>query len=393
MGTMEINYDAVAELLTLGFVWGDNTIEGKKVNRTLVVPEFETYKGATVLDVEEALKNSIERVVKGKDQIGVHLSGGKDTRLIAALARSLGIEITGITFSDPGDVDEIIARKVAKCLGIPHKICTVTTDNYSPEVMSEIVQDTDGLISFQSLLFEHIFNKKLANDFDVVLSWRLMSEIMDTWDFKKYPKNPLEAMKKRLGYLPIIKEEYVDTIEKKLNDLYKEKSLEEIMLDTIVKNVYLRHIEATRKYVNIFPVVIDREVLSSIYSLPLEKRRNCYLAKKIIKRNNPKLLCIPYSYSGYMIPLAFPYIIHQGLRLIHTRGKKKFFGQSDVAYHIRYTLKNFVESKINALNIDLINRDMVNKLLKEHLSGKQYHTDAICRLVTLRIWLENTMRE
>ena len=61
--------------------------------------------------------------------------------------------------------------------------------------------------------------------------------------------------------------------------------------------------------------------------------------------------------------------------------------------HIRYTLKNFVESKINALNIDLINRDMVNKLLKEHLSGKQYHTDAICRLVTLRIWLENTMRE
>ena len=252
---------------------------------------------------------------------------------------------------------------------------------------------TEGLISFQSLLFEHIFNKKLANDFDVVLSGRLMSEIMETWDFKKYPKNPLEAMKKRLGYLPIIKEEYVDTIEKKLNDLYKEKSLEEIMLDTIVKNVYLRHIEATRKYVNIFPVVIDREVLSSIYSLPLEKRRNCYLAKKIIKRNNPKLLYIPYSYSGYMIPLAFPYIIHQGLRLIHTRGKKKFFGQSDVAYHIRYTLKNFVESKINALNIDLINRDMVNKLLKEHLSGKQYHTDAICRLVTLRIRLENTMRE
>jgi hypothetical protein len=74
--------------------------------------------------------------------------------------------------------------------------------------------------------------------------------------------------------------------------------------------------------VNLVPIVLDKDVLSNVYSLPLSKRRNCYLAKKIIGRNKPELLNLPYSYSGYMIPLAVSYIIHQAFRLIHTGGKK-----------------------------------------------------------------------
>ena len=88
-----------------------------------------------------------------------------------------------------------------------------------------------------------------------------------------------------------------------------------------------------------------------------------------------------------MIPLAFPYIIHQGLRVIHTRGKKVFFGPANIAYHLRYTLRDFIESKINTLNMDLVNHDTANKLLQEHLAGN-YNTSAISRLVTLKIWME-----
>jgi hypothetical protein len=63
---------------------------------------------------------------------------------------------------------------------------------------------------------------------------------MDTWDFKKYPKYQLEAMKKRWGYLPIVKEEYQRYIDDKLKDMYEGKSLEEILCDTTIRNPFLR---------------------------------------------------------------------------------------------------------------------------------------------------------
>ena len=117
------------------------------------------------------------------------------------------------------------------------------------------------------------------------------------------------------------------------------------------------------------------------------KRRNCYLAKKIIKRIKLRLLYLPYAYSGYIIPLAFPYIIHQGLRVMHTRGKKRFFGPANITYLLGYTLRDFIESKIDTLNMDLVSHDMANKLLQEHLAG-DYNTSAIGRLVTLKIWMD-----
>jgi hypothetical protein len=54
---MKINYDAVAEFLTLGFVLGDDTFrEGEKAERIVDVSEFETNRNSSIADVEESLK-------------------------------------------------------------------------------------------------------------------------------------------------------------------------------------------------------------------------------------------------------------------------------------------------------------------------------------------------
>ena len=222
---MKINYDAVAEFLLLGFVLGDDTFsEGEKAERIVDVPEFETNRNSSVSDVEESLKVSIENAVRGKENIAIHLSGGKDRRLIVKLVHALGLDFTAVTYGEKGSVDIEIAKKVAKKIRVPHRI----------------------------------------------------SEIMDTWDFKKYPKDPLEAMKKRWGYLPIVKEEYQRYIDDMLSDLYDGKSLEEILFDTTIKNLFLRSLGFyIARGINICPVVLDEEVLSNVYSLPLSKRRNC----------------------------------------------------------------------------------------------------------------------
>ncbi len=391
---MKINYDAVAEFLTLGFVLGDDTFrEGEKAERIIDVPEFETNRNSSVSDVEESLKLSIENAVRGKENVAIQLSGGKDTRLIVTLAHSLGIDFTAVTYGEKGSVDIKIAKKVAKKIRVQHRISEITPQNFSVDDIYETVKATEGLVPFNSFLGRYQSTKKLFPEFDVVLAGSLMSEIMDTWDFKKYPKDSLEAMKKRWGYLPIVKAEYQSYIGDKLKDMYDGKSLEEILGDTTIRNLFLRSLGFyIARGINIYPVVLDKEVLSNVYSLPLSKRRNCYLAKKIIKRVKPELLYLPYSYSGYMIPLAFPYIIHQGLRVMHTRGKKVFFGPANIADHLRYTLRDFIESKINTLDIDLVRPDMANKLLQEHLAG-DYNTSAIGRLVTLKIWMEEFVND
>ena len=211
---MNVNDNAVAEFLTLGFVLGDNTFrEGEKAERIVDVPEFETNRNSSVADVEESLKVSIENAVRGKENVAIHLSGGKDTRLIVTLAHSLGLDFTAVTSGEKGCVDIEIAKKVAKKVQVPHRI----------------------------------------------------SEIMDTWDFKKYPKDPLEAMKKRWGYLPIVKAEYQRYIDDKLKDMYGGKSLEDILGDTTIKNLFLRSLGFyIARGINICPVVLDKEVLSNI---------------------------------------------------------------------------------------------------------------------------------
>lgn len=111
---MKVNDNAVAEFLTLGFVLGDDTFrEGEKAERKVDVPEFETNRNSSISYVEESLKMSIENAVRGKENIAIHLSGGKDTRLIVTLAHSLGIDFTAVTYGEKGSVDIEIAKKVA----------------------------------------------------------------------------------------------------------------------------------------------------------------------------------------------------------------------------------------------------------------------------------------
>lgn len=224
-----LNYDAMTEFLMLGFVLGDDTFrKGEKVKRTIDVPEFETNRKSCVVDVEESLKDSIENVVKGKKNVAIHLSGGKDTRLIITLAHSLGIDFTAVTYGEKGSVDIKIAKKVAKELQVQHRIYEITPDTFSIENIYEVVKATDGLVSFTSLVGGYQLNKRLFPEFDVILAGSMMPEIMDTWDFKNYPENPLEAMKKRWGYLSIVKEDCRNYIDEKLSDIYDGKSLEEI---------------------------------------------------------------------------------------------------------------------------------------------------------------------
>ena len=112
---MEINKEAIAEFLVLRYIIGDKTFQNGKKAELPSIPPFETYENATIEDVEENLKESLHKQIKNKKRIGISLSGGKDSRLLLSMIKSLGIDATAVTIGDiPGRDEEKVAKKVAK---------------------------------------------------------------------------------------------------------------------------------------------------------------------------------------------------------------------------------------------------------------------------------------
>jgi asparagine synthetase B (glutamine-hydrolysing) len=401
---MELDKEAIAEFLLLNYVLGDHSfVKGKKAKIPIKKPKPKLYDNATSEDVETALKNSIQKATKNKDKIGVLLSGGKDARLLLALTNSLKLDPTAITV---GDVDnryeEKTAKKVTKTLKVPHKIVRIP-DVISPNIVSELGEVLDGSISFSGSAPVYLIKDELSDDFDLVLSGNLMTEIMDTCEFRWYDsKNAFEVMKrKHFQGGRLLKEKYRDIAKENFISRYKDKSLEEIILDTEFKN-RSRAIIALNKLVDfsVATPAADNEVINATFSLPVEERMNGRLAVDIMKHSYPELRQIKSPKTSY--PLYFPWWIHYGMYRVKERyhyytnggkiwaGKPRFYkmGMWDQGFVYKYKLGDYVKESLENFDFEMINHDFVKQVLHDHFAEKKDGSFCIPRLLTLKDWLD-----
>lgn len=404
---MDLNEDAIAECLLLKYVLGDHTFrKGEKVKRLLDVPKFEVYEGATVSDVENALKKSIQKITEGKEKVGIFLSGGKDSRLLLALANSLKIDVTAVTISDRiGRIEDAVASKVAKTLKIPHKILRIP-NTFSPDIISEIVDITDGLIPFSGLLPLYLLKEELSEKFDIILSGDLMSEIMDMCEYRWYEsKDPIKVMKRKhfIGK-NLLKKEYADMVEEKFISMYKDKSLEEIILDTEIRNRRIRVMETlSRIGGKVATPVLDSDLISSVFSLPFEQRINGCLVKAILKKSYPELMKIRCTRS--IFPLFFPWWAHEGFRRIRDNisfikngfklwaGEPRYnkLGMWDTGFHFKYTIGDYIKETIETLDLEMIDRESIKQLLQKHFSEQKDCSGNIEQLPIIKIWIDKNL--
>lgn len=82
--------------------------------------EDEGVGGITAL--AEALVNAVRTLKRGRQPIGLALSGGRDSRVIAAALHAAGVEFSTVTRGDPDDPDVQLAEQVAVRLGVPHEV-------------------------------------------------------------------------------------------------------------------------------------------------------------------------------------------------------------------------------------------------------------------------------
>ncbi len=403
---MILNKDAIAEFLTLQYVLGDHTFrKGEQVKRSMDVPKYEVYNDANISDVETALKESIEQSTKGKKEIGFLLSGGKDSRLLLALAKSLDIDMTALSITDRSDRAELaVAGMIAHSLNVPHKILTLP-DSYSPDVISDIVKITDGLIPILGYMPVYMLRDQLKR-FDVVLTGDLVTEIMDMCEYRWYEsKDPMAVMKrKHFGAgRTLLKEKHVQNVEEKFTSMYTDKSLDEIVLDTEIRNRRIQGLDAIEKMgINIKAPVLDSNVISSTFSLPFEERTHGRLATSMLKKSYPVLSNIRTTRS--IFPLYFPWWVHFGIQKVKNdidfikKGNKLWkgaprytkLGMFDAGYQLKYNIGDYIKEAFADVGFiqELIKPGISDQLIEDHFSEEKDYDSFIAALLNVKVWMD-----
>jgi len=149
----EIDPVAVIELLNKNFILADRTIiKGIEQTPWLAKPNeamnswiFDKAPKHGEMDIPEEeiattlfqkICNEIELYVGEKKKIGILLSGGMDSRMVAGALDFLiktgklqNIEVTGLTWGNEGTRDVVYAKEIANRLGWKWKHYTVTSDD------------------------------------------------------------------------------------------------------------------------------------------------------------------------------------------------------------------------------------------------------------------------
>lgn len=94
--------------------------DGRRHLTTQPLPSGDSRTG--IKDLAAALLAALEPLRATTDPVRLTLTGGRDSRLIAAMLHAAEIPFTAATYGTERDPDVIIARKVARRLGVEHQV-------------------------------------------------------------------------------------------------------------------------------------------------------------------------------------------------------------------------------------------------------------------------------
>lgn len=304
---MNIDWNALEEWLTIGLTLNRKTFEkGVKYK----IPEILKYNGIvgepSINRVIKAYENSIIKMCDNKKNILLQLSGGKDSRLVAALLKKNDIDFSAVVYGDGKCLDVRIAKMVAKILKIPIKAFTDAKGIYNMKAVTDTIKSNHGLRSYTSLLNQHYFRDYLRQ-FDLVLDGYQGNYIFDSHCCLQYPSMPwLYLIRRQYAFIPCC----IDSkkVFLKFARKYYDITLEEAWVKEINNCRALDFATVQKWGINDRPV-IDQRLVDAVYALPYKQRSGIVLTQKMMKSVNKTLWLLPYaSYGG--LPFAVPYKWH-----------------------------------------------------------------------------------
>ena len=390
------------------------------------------------------MRRAVERRVEDSDQVGIFLSGGLDSRVIAAFASQTDTPVITYTFGVKNCEEEQIARQVAEILGLEHIFCEIPSD-FIPRFAEKIVYRGDGLIRIRDSHFIALLDgvrKKvktvLMGTFGGDLSCRPQGRLVE----KFIKLRDREAINDYLFKYYTLQVTNVLPVGKH-QDAFKEDFYEEIRgcaqtnFFKIIKNINFkypdqisdyyeyrnrepRYIFQASQHVNWYletrhPYMDNDLVDFFAFRFPTHLRRREFLGvtfedtflQRSLNYEFPELSDIPWhdfkpgsNILDVIIKEAPRFILKKSSRFLNKLVRKKvsltsldFRGYDE---WIRTGSKSFVIDMFSderTVNRPYFQRDFLSKILKDHMNYKVDNNQLICDIINLelmhRLFFEN----
>ncbi|MHA1385530.1 MAG: asparagine synthetase B family protein, partial [Candidatus Helarchaeota archaeon] len=376
------------------------------------------------------MKNAVERTMQGKKKVGVFLSGGLDSRLIAAFASETSAEVITFTFGAKNCPDQHIAKRVSNKLGLKNIFFGIPSD-FIKNFATKIVYNGDGLIRIRDCHFiAHLdMVRKIV---DTVLMGTLGGNlfghnITPLLRKKKINYHTLSGIKKYiLAYSN--RGLALDSYAEAYNNKFYQKAKEEIQrnfdkeFSQIAKNKWIdkkidlidywdyrvwqpRWIFQAFQYIGWYVETrhpfLDNELVDFFaFKLPIQMRLGERFLEKAMNYCFPKLSSISLEKGSppdspqvnFYLKRAQKFTQRKINELLEriSRGKLdiRAINYRDYGRWLRGNSKDYVLDILDinrAINIKYFKKDFIKKVLKEHMSAKKNHDQLICDFINFEL--------
>jgi len=362
-----MNKQAIIESLVIGRPL-DNSSFSDKIHEG-EMPRVKPNGNGSIDEVIKHLKNDLEEKAKGK--VGLLLSGGKDSRMLAVVLKEIGVDTTCYTCHVyPESAEVKVAQKVAKSLGFEHKFIQLTVGKiYNEKYIKEIMKVTDGSPRFQSLLVN--MNMRPEFNSDIIFTGDLVTEFLDSGEYRSWKEGQdiNKALYEKENLRRVVNEKDYDkalTILKIIYKLNYNQLLIERKRDRIIRNNQYKKLG-----INTYQPATNVDVLNAAFSLPLRQRQDGRLIRSIVKKLNKDLYKMPTARSPFS--LRWPLWFHIGWSKITHRQK---YGNNGVRG--RYGLID--KEILMDLDYEFLDKERIERKLNMN------DRETIFRLDNLRQW-------
>ncbi|MBA7517775.1 hypothetical protein ES705_09829 [subsurface metagenome] len=369
------------------------------------------------------IKKAIYLRIKNHQKIGLMLSGGLDSRLLAIytskIAKKYNKELIFYTFGTKGGWQEKIADEISQKLNHKnyfYEISSESIKNYSEEV----VYKGDGHIRIRDAHFISHINQ-LKEQVDVVLMGIFCSELFgevlveNVNEFKSKAELiqklfNIYSVKQKLKYLDkIFQEKYkIKDSLKKLHENFS-NSIEQIQLKNPMNiadfwELYQRdrrYILQIPNYVNWYLEVktpfLDENIIDFAIQLPYELRIRKTFIHQFLEAQYPEFASISYEKTGLSANIfGFKLFESKLKRFIQKRlilliqkisfGKFKIRSKDYRAYNylIRTGSKNFVEKALMQEDT-IFDSNLIHEIFTKHMRGSDNLDQLICDILNIKL--------
>lgn len=377
----------------------------------------------------ELIKESIVSSVNPGEKFYVSLSGGLDSRWIAAVLADKFNEVNTVSYGIKDTHDPKYAEAVAKKIGAKHRFI-----QYDPGLIIDFadlaIELTHGMTSLQNFhdflpslkLCECDLNIKLSGYYiDLLFGVHLLGDHLGEQD-----QTEISTKDDLINYL---KKKYFNGFkENELAILFNWSAETFSMTEELYKAVPVKYHAKERFNAEYFDYqqllrrgrlpfqswqanygqyrlpFANYQLIDFCLNLPYHEKRNLKLYQEAFTKAYPDLSKI-YSqrYNSRIddsqftknMKLYWFYSQYASKRTLEvlSRGKRSFVLKrlwSNYDQWLRNDLNEWMEDSINNLrNIDFINFDYVQKIVHQHISGLKNNASKIYLLLTFSIWYRN----